>query len=114
MEKLTQKEEEVMLHIWRLGLCCIKDILTCYNGYVPPYTTIASIVNKLKYKGYLKSFHYNNMYLYIPKVSKEEYKNILLDKFIEDYFSNSYKNLVYFMVHNRLISITELREIIFD
>ena len=29
MEKLTYQEEEAMRYIWKIGMCCVKDILKC-------------------------------------------------------------------------------------
>ena len=52
-KKLTKQEEEVMLQVWRLNNCTIKDILQQLEEPKPPYTTIASVMNNLKRKGYL-------------------------------------------------------------
>lgn len=51
MEKLTIQEEEVMLHIWSMGECFVKDIVAKFPEPKPPYTTVASIVTNLKRKG---------------------------------------------------------------
>ena len=53
MEKLTKQEEEVMLQVWRLKTCTIKDVLQKLEDPKPPYTTVASIMNNLKRKGYV-------------------------------------------------------------
>lgn len=53
MEKLTIQEEEVMLYIWSMGNCFVKDIVAKFPEPRPPYTTVASIVNNLKRKGYV-------------------------------------------------------------
>ena len=42
MEKLTHQEEEAMRYIWKIGMCCVKDILKCYPEPGLPYTTLAS------------------------------------------------------------------------
>ena len=55
MEKLTKQEEEIMLHIWRLGSCTTKEVLQQLGEPKPPYTTVASVMNNLKRKGYIKS-----------------------------------------------------------
>lgn len=44
MEKLTIQEEEVMIYIWELQDCFVKDIVSKYPQPAPPYTTVASIV----------------------------------------------------------------------
>ena len=43
MEKLTIQEEEVMIYIWELQCCFVKDIVAKYTQPAPPYTTVASI-----------------------------------------------------------------------
>ena len=53
MEKLTKQEEEVMLQVWSLKTCTIKDVLQELEEPKPPYTTVASIMNNLKRKGYV-------------------------------------------------------------
>ncbi len=47
MEKLTIQEEEVMIYIWELQDCFVKDIVSKYPQPAPPYTTVASIVKKI-------------------------------------------------------------------
>lgn len=73
MEKLTYQEEETMRFIWHLGPCFVKEIVACYDEPKPPYTTVASIVNNLKRKGYLKAEKFGNTYRYTPLVAQEEY-----------------------------------------
>lgn len=53
MDKLTIQEEEVMLYIWSMGNCFVKDIVAKFPEPRPPYITVASIVNNLKHKGYV-------------------------------------------------------------
>ena len=73
MEKLTYQEEEVMRFIWNLGPCFVKDVVACYAEPKPPYTTVASIINNLKRKGYLQAERFGNTYRYTPLVAQEEY-----------------------------------------
>ena len=69
MEKLTIQEEEVMIYIWELQDCFVKDIVSKYPQPAPPYTTVASIVKNLERKGYVKSKHIGNTYQYTPAIS---------------------------------------------
>ena len=39
MEKLTIQEEEVMIYVWELQSCFVKDIVAKYPQPAPPYTT---------------------------------------------------------------------------
>ncbi|WP_108823073.1 BlaI/MecI/CopY family transcriptional regulator [Dysgonomonas sp. Marseille-P4361] len=112
MEKLTHQEETVMLHIWQLKECVVKDIVNEMDEPKPPYTTVASIVRNLEQKGYLNSKKYANVYVYTPKVSEDEYKNQFMSNVVKSYFENSYKELVSFFVKEEKISEKELKEII--
>ena len=72
MEKLTMQEEEVMLHIWSLKECFVKDILARMPEPKPPYTTVASIVKNLERKLYVKPSRVGNTYRYTPLTDKIE------------------------------------------
>lgn len=112
MEKLTHQEETVMLQIWQLQECVIKDIVDKLDEPKPPYTTVASVVKNLDTKGYLTSKKYGNVYVYSPKVKEDEYKKVFLKGVVKDYFENSYKELVSFFVKEQKISDKELDEIV--
>lgn len=112
MEKLTHQEEAVMLHIWQLKECVVKDILNEMNDPKPPYTTVASIVRNLEQKDYLNSKKYGNVWVYTPKVAEDDYKKAFMSNVVKSYFENSYKELVSFFVKEEKISPEELQEIV--
>jgi len=111
MEKLTHQEETVMLHVWQLKECVVKDIVNKMDEPKPPYTTVASIVRNLEQKGYLYSKKYGNVWVYSPKVEEDEYKKVFMSNVVKSYFENSYKELVSFFVKEEKISPKELQEI---
>lgn len=112
MEKLTHQEESVMLQIWKLKECVVKDIVNELPEPRPPYTTIASIVRNLDSKSYLNSKKYGNVYVYSPKVTEDEYKTTFMSGIVQSYFENSYKELVSFFAKEQKISSSDLEEII--
>lgn len=71
MEKLTNQEEDIMLRIWRLGRCAVKQIMELLPEPRPPYTTVASIVNNLKRKEYVKAERDGKGYVYSPPHRRE-------------------------------------------
>lgn len=111
MEKLTLQEEEVMLHIWELNDCIVKDIVGKYPPPAPPYTTVASIVKNLERKGYVKASRQGNTYRYIPLISESEYKRTFMSGFVRNYFENSYKQMVSFFAKEQKISADDLKDI---
>lgn len=112
MEKLTHQEEAVMLRIWQLKECVVKDILNEMDDPKPPYTTVASIVRNLEQKDYLNSKKYGNVWVYTPKVAEDDYKKAFMSNVVKSYFENSYKELVSFFVKEEKISPEELQEIV--
>ncbi len=112
MEKLTQQEEEAMLAVWQIGAGFIKDFMDAMPEPKPIYTTLASTIKNLERKGYLKSERYANANRYSAKVKEADYKKRFMNGFVQDYFQNSYKELVAFFAKDKKISAEELKEII--
>lgn len=111
MEKLTQQEEEAMLVIWQFGRGYTKDFLNLLSDN-PPYTTFASTIKNLKRKGFLTSEKVGNSIRYAPAIAEKEYKNKFMNGFVNDYFQNSYKELVTFFADEKKISAADLEEIV--
>lgn len=112
MEKLTHQEEELMLIIFQQKQGFIKDFIQLMDEPQPPYTTVASIVKNLERKGYVKSMRYGNTYEYRPTMDESEYKTKFMSGVVQNYFENSYKEMVNFFVEKKKISAEELQEII--
>lgn len=112
MERLTQQEEEVMLYIWEAGDCFVKEIVAKFPEPQPPYTTVASIVNNLKRKGYVAAKRLGNTYQYSPLIKQSEYKRTFMGGVVRNYFANSYKEMVSFFAQEQKISANDLKEII--
>lgn len=111
MVRLTLQEEEVMLAIWKTGEGLIKLFMENMSD-PPPYTTVASTVKNLEKKGYLSSRPFGNAYMYKPAMDEAEYKKKFMGHVVQDYFDNSYKELVNFFVEQKKLSAKELKEII--
>lgn len=112
MNKLTQQEEEIMLHIWSLENCFVKDVLARIPEPQPPYTTVASIINNLKHKGYVTAKRMGNSYMYTPAIKQSEYKRSFISNVVRNYFANSYKEMVSFFTKEEKLSAEDLKEII--
>lgn len=111
MERLTTQEEEAMLVIWKLNKAFVKEVLE-EMGNTMPYTTLASTIHRLEQKGYLKAEKLGNAKRYAPLVTEKTYKRKFMSTFVNDYFRNSYKEMVNFFVEEEQLSEEELREII--
>lgn len=112
MEPLTPQEETVMLHIWELGKCAIKDVVDKMEDPKPPYTTVASIFKNLEKKQYLSMRRFGNVKVYSPKITEASYKRHFLSGLVKSYFDDSYIELVSFFAKEQKITSEELSEII--
>ena len=112
MNKLTQQEEEVMLYIWSMENCFVKDIVAMFPEPQPPYTTVASIVNNLKRKGYVEAKRYGNTYQYTPLIKQGEYKRSFISGVVRNFFADSYKEMVSFFAKEQKLSTDDLKDII--
>ncbi len=112
MEKLTNQEELIMLYVWKLKMCAVKDVWNELDVPKPPYTTVASVFRNLEQKGYLDSKKFGNVNVFSPRISEEEYKKAFMSSVVKSYFEDSYKELVSFFVKEEKLSPEDLQEII--
>ena len=112
MQKLTNKEEEIMQVLWKLEKAFVKDVLAEIKEDKPHYNTLSTIIRNLEEKGYVGYHAFGKTHQYYPIVSKEAYKERFMNTAIENYFNNSYKNVVSFFAKEEKISVDDLKEII--
>ena len=112
MQKLTNKEEEIMHILWRLEKAFVKEILAAFTEEQPHYNTLSTIVRNLEEKGYVAHNAFGNTHQYYPIIKKEDYKKRFMNVAIDTYFDSSYKNMVSFFAKEEKISAAELREIL--
>ncbi|MCO6149637.1 BlaI/MecI/CopY family transcriptional regulator [Flavobacterium sp. NRK1] len=112
MQKLTNKEEEIMHILWKLEKAFVKDVLMEIKEDKPHYNTLSTIIRNLEEKGYVSYNAYGNTHQYYPVVTKEEYRKGFMSNAIENYFNNSYKSMISFFAKEEKISANELREIL--
>ncbi len=111
MEKITNKEEDVMQVLWSLEKCFVKEII----AELPEgnhYNTVSTIVRNLEDKGYVSHQAYGKTHQYFPIITKESYSKQFMSLATQRYFNNSYKNMVSFFAKEEKISAKELREIL--
>ena len=111
-KKLTNKEEEILQVLWKLEKAFVKDIIEALPSPKPHYNTISTIIRNMEQKGFVKYHAYGKTHQYYPAVSKEVYRKAFMNKTINNYFENSYKNVVSFFAKEEKISVQELKEII--
>jgi BlaI family transcriptional regulator, penicillinase repressor len=112
MQKLTNKEEEIMQILWKLKKAFVKEVMAEIKEETPHYNTLSTIIRNLEDKGFVGHNAFGNTHQYFPIVSIEDYRKRFMKNAIENYFNSSYKNLVSFFAEEEKISADELREIL--
>jgi len=112
MQKLTNKEEEIMIILWRLKKAFVKEIMAEIKGNRPHYNTLSTIVRNLEEKKYVSHEAFGNTHRYYAIVSREDYRKRFVNSKMVEYFDNSYKSMVSLFAKEEKISIEELKEII--
>lgn len=112
MQKLTNKEEEVMRILWKLEKAFVKEILAEFKEDQPHYNTMSTIVRNLEEKKYVAHEAFGNTHRYYPIITKEDYRKRFVNSTLAAYYDNSYKNLVSMFAKEEKISVEELKEII--
>lgn len=112
MQKLTNKEEEIMQILWKLKKAFVKEVLAEITEEPPHYNTLSTIIRNLEEKGYVAYNAFGNTHQYFPIVKMEVYRKRFMNTAIDNYFDSSYKNLVSFFAEEQKITAEELREIL--
>ncbi|MGB0933408.1 MAG: BlaI/MecI/CopY family transcriptional regulator [Lishizhenia sp.] len=105
MDRLTPAEEKVMLKLWHLNEASVKDIVLLYKEPKPAYNTVSTIVRILERKAFIKHKKKGRGFIYLPKISKAEYKDYLTDFLIYNYFDQDKNELVSFLNKKQDLSL---------
>jgi len=111
MERLTNKEEEIMQVLWSLEKGFVKEVVEQLSGD-NHYNTVSTIVRNLEEKGFVSHTAFGKTHQYFPLVSKEAYAKKFMNLASQRYFNSSYKSMVSFFAKEEKISADELREIL--
>lgn len=106
IQRLTPAEEQVMLRLWGLQEATVNDLLQFYPHPKPAYNTVSTIVRILEKKKFIKHKKKGKGYIYLPKISKIEYREYLAKWLLEQYFDCSNQEIIDYF--NRAKSLDEL------
>lgn len=112
MEKLTKKEEELMVLFWEHGALFVRELVELSPEPKPHFNTLSTVVRGLEVKGYLTHKSFGNTHQYYAAVAKEEFKKMSLKNVVSKYFENSYLSAVSALVEEEKISADELRDLL--
>jgi BlaI family transcriptional regulator, penicillinase repressor len=112
MQELTKAEERIMQILWKIEKGFVKDILEHFPDPKPPYNTISTIIRIMDQKEIVGHKSYGNSYQYYPMITQEEYTHKYLNRFMKNYFGNSFRKLVHFFSNQQDLTVEEVDKVI--
>ncbi len=112
MKPLTQAEEEIMQILWHLKKAFVKEIVEQYDEPKPAYNTISTLIRIMEKKGFVGYEAFGKSHRYYPLIDKEDYSKKYLNRFVDKYFSGSYKDLVSFFTKEKEMSVKDLERLL--
>jgi predicted transcriptional regulator len=111
MQQLTNAEEQVMEHLWKLEKAFMKDLLEAYPKPKPATTTIATLLKRMIDKQFVAYNEFGNSREYYPLVKKTDYFSKHVNGLISSFFNNSASQFASFFTTETNLSQAELEEL---
>ena len=111
MQQLTNAEEQVMEHLWKLEKAFMKDLLEAYPKPKPATTTVATLLKRMIDKQFVAYREFGNSREYYPLVKKTDYFSKHVNGLISNFFNNSASQFASFFTTETNLSQTELEEL---
>jgi len=109
--KLSKSEEQLMQYIWKQGKAFMNELLEMYPDPKPANTTVATLLKRMKDKGYIDYEQLGRSRQYYPLVKKSDYFSRHLNGLIQKYFDNSPSSFASFFAKETDLSEKELQEL---
>jgi len=108
---LSKSEEQLMNYLWKLKKAFMKDLLTEFPEPKPATTTVATLLKRMKDKGFVDYKLFGNSREYYPLVRKSEYFSQHLKGLIKDFFNDSSTQFASFFTNETDMSTEELEDL---
>ena len=109
--QLSNAEEQLMEHLWKLKKAFMKDLLEAFPEPKPATTTVATLLKRMIDKKFVAYNEFGNSREYYPLVKKEDYFSKQVNGMIHDFFNNSPMQFASFFTRQGQLSEKELLEL---
>ncbi|CAM1367937.1 Predicted transcriptional regulator [Tenacibaculum sediminilitoris] len=109
--QLSKTEEQVMQYLWKLKKAFMKDLLAEFPEPKPATTTVATLLKRMKDKGFVDYKSHGNSREYFPLVKKTDYFSKHVNGLIKNFFNNSTSQFASFFTEKTDLSVSELKNL---
>ena len=107
--KLSPSEEQLMHHLWKLEKATMKELLECYEDPKPAQTTVATLLKRIREKGYIEFETAGKARTYFPMVKRSTYFGRHLKSLIHNFFGDSAAQFASFFTKETDLTEAELK-----
>jgi len=111
MKHPSEKELELLNHLWKIKKGFLKDITEQYLDPKPAYTTISTMLNRMVTKKYIGFVLHGREKEYIPLLNKSDYFTGRVKKMVTNYFNDSPAQFASFFTKESDLSIEQLESL---
>lgn len=108
---LSNAEEQLMEHLWKLEKAFMKELLEVYAEPKPATTTIATLLKRMIDKKFVAYQEFGNSRQYYPLVKKSDYFSKHVNGLIKNFFNDSASQFASFFTKETNLSEKELEEL---
>lgn len=109
--QLSNSEEQLMQHLWKLEKAFMKDLLEAYPEPKPATTTVATLLKRMIDKKFVAYNEFGNSREYYPLVKKTDYFSKHVNGLIKNFFNNSASQFASFFTTETDLTQNELEEL---
>ena len=109
--QLSNSEEQLMEHLWKLEKAFMKDLLEAYPKPKPATTTVATLLKRMIDKKFVAYNEFGNSRQYYPLVKKTDYFSKHVNGLISNFFNNSASQFASFFTTETNLSASELEDL---
>lgn len=109
--QLSNSEEQLMQHLWKLEKAFMKDLLEAYPEPKPATTTVATLLKRMIDKKFVAYNEFGNSREYFPLVQKTDYFSKHVNGLIKNFFNNSASQFASFFTTETDLTHNELEEL---
>lgn len=109
--KLSKSEEQLMQYIWKKEKAFMNELLEMYPDPKPANTTVATLLKRMRDKGFIGYEQLGRSRRYYPLVRKTDYFSRHINGLIKKYFDNSPSSFASFFTKETDLSEEELKEL---
>lgn len=109
--QLSKSEEQLMELIWKQEKVFMKELIENYPDPKPATTTIATLLKRMRDKGFVAYTLFGNSRQYYPLVKKSDYFSKHVKGIIKNYFDNSPIQFASFFTTTTNLTTSELENL---